>query len=393
MHGNIIPLTATHSGSTESPHLEKNLYLSAPCTVYCYVPLHSPNMNFRIVITLWLFLIQSSAFPQAKAVDEGRYVSIGGIDQWITIRGSDLTKPMILFLHGGPGSVMSPYDAIYRDWQKDFVLVNWDQRGAGRTFGRNAPDAVDEDYWIENPLTLEQMTADGIALAEYLLDAFGKEKIILIGTSWGSVPGVNMALRHPDLFYAYIGHSQFVSASAGLQQAYAQVTEMASRAGDKASQDRLKSIGAPPYDDARKVGQLIRVIKKYEAANAAPAPESWWRLSKEYNNETDSLDRANGDDYSFIHYAGHKALGIKPMSADIDFMSGGLNFKIPVYLIQGEHDILTPKVITERYFRKINAPEKKLIVVPDAAHGHNLSVVEAQHNVLMKYVLPLIEQR
>lgn len=350
-------------------------------------------MNIRIFITLWLFFIQAPAFLQAQAVDEGRYVSVGGIDQWVTIKGSDVTKPMILFLHGGPGSVMSPYDGIYGDWETDFVLVNWDQRGAGRTFGRNAPADVDEDYWIENPLTIEQMTADGIALSEYLLDAFGKEKIILIGTSWGTVLGVNMAMKRPDLFYAYIGHSQIVNPSAGLLHAYHQVTEIASRAGEKASQDKLKSIGQPPFDDARKVGLLLRIIKKYEAHQATPAPESWWKLSEEYDNETDSLHRANGDDYSFIHYAGHKALGIRPMSSGIDFMIQGVDFKLPVYLIQGEHDILTPKTITEKYFKEIKAPEKKLIVVPDAAHGHNQSVVEAQYEVLMNYVVRLIEKR
>lgn len=86
-------------------------------------------MNISIFIILCLCLILTPAFSQAQAVDEEEYVFIGGIDQWVTIRGSDVTKPMILFLHGGPGSVMSPYEgAMYGDWEKDFVLVNWDQR-------------------------------------------------------------------------------------------------------------------------------------------------------------------------------------------------------------------------------------------------------------------------
>lgn len=351
-------------------------------------------MNITILITFSLFLIQTSAFGQPRAVNEGRYVSVGGISQWITVKGSDVTKPIILFLHGGPGSVMSPYGgAIYRDWEKDFVLVNWDQRGAGRTFGRNAPADVDEDYWIENPLTVEQMTEDGIALAEYLVKAYKKDKIILIGTSWGSVLGVRMALKRPDLFHAYIGHSQIVNASEGLRLAYHQVSAMAERAGDKASQDRLNTIGSPPFDDARKAGQLFRVIKKYEAEKETPAPAAWFRLSEEYDNETDSMHRYNGDDYSFIHFVGHKALGIKPMNAGIDFMNESVDFKVPVYLIQGEHDILTPKVITGKYFRRISAPKKKFIVLADAAHGHNQSVVEAQYRVLMKHVVRLTRQR
>ena len=351
-------------------------------------------MKITIAIILGVFLIPSYAFCQTKPIDEARYVPIGGIDQWVTIKGSDVTKPMILFLHGGPGSVMSPYDdTIYGDWQHDFVLVNWDQRGAGRTFGRNVPATVDEDYWSEHPLTVEQMTADGIALAEYLIKEYRKEKIILVGTSWGTVLGTHMALKRPDLFHAYIGHSQIVNPSASLLDAYHQVGEMAKRTGDKISHEKLESIGSPPFNHAGKTGQLMRIIKNYEAAQATPAPESWWRLSEDYNNQTDSMHRSFGDDYSFVNYAGHKALGIRPMSATIDFMNESVDFRIPVYLIQGEHDILTPKVITKRYFNKINAPKKKFIVVPSAAHGHNESVVDAQREVLMKYVLPTIRKR
>jgi pimeloyl-ACP methyl ester carboxylesterase len=245
---------------------------------------------------------------------------------------------------------------------------------------------VNEDYWVENPLTIEQMTADGIELSEYLIKYLGKRKIIILGTSWGSVLGVKMALQRPDLFCGYIGHSQVVNASESLVQSYHQVYKMAQRVDDQESVDKLKSIGAPPYDEARNTGQLFRVIKKYEGGNSIPPPDSWFKLAPEYDNEIDIRHQYNGDDYSFINYVGHKKLGIKGMMFNIDFMEDGLNFETPVYLIQGENDILTPREITKKYFDNISAPKKEFVLVPGAAHGYNQAVVDAQYRILKRYL-------
>ncbi|MBC5775306.1 alpha/beta hydrolase [Pontibacter sp. KCTC 32443] len=344
-------------------------------------------MKYTFLLILFLSLISGRLVAQTKSVNEEKFISIGGIEQWVTISGEDKTKPVILFLHGGPGSTMSQYDdAIYGHWKKDFVLVYWDQRGAGRTFGRNAPAEVTEDYWIENPLTVEQMTADGIELSEYLIKHLGKQKIILIGTSWGSILGAKMALARPDLFAAYIGHAQVVNFSEGMAHAYTSVSKMAQDANDQESVDKLKALGPPPYEDARKEGQLMRIIKKYEKQNSVPAPASWWKLASAYDNEKDAQDRYNGDDYSFLYFAGHKQMGIKAMGAGVNFMKDGLHYKIPVYFIQGEEDILTPKELTKAYFDKVRAPKKEFVLVPGAAHGHNQAVVDAQYKVVKEHL-------
>lgn len=342
----------------------------------------------------FLFLLLSlTAFGQVESpVDERKYILIGGIEQWVTIKGSDRSKPAILFLHGGPGSVMSPYDdAIYGDWENDFVLVNWDQRGAGRTFGKNAPADLDEDYWIENPLTIEQMTSDGIELSEHLLKHLGKQKIILIGSSWGSLLGVTMSQKQPDLFYAYVGHSQIVNHSESEINAYHKILKMAEDTDDQTSLDKLKSIGSPPYDDAKNTGQFYRVIKKFESDNSTPAPDYWWKLSHEYDNEIDGQNRYDGDDYSFINFAGHQKLGIKSMIAGLDFMKDAVDFEIPIYLIQGEEDIMTPKEISQAYFDKINAPKKEFFLVPGAAHGHNQAIVDTQYRIVRELIAPTIK--
>jgi pimeloyl-ACP methyl ester carboxylesterase len=314
-------------------------------------------------------------------VVEENFVSINGIEQWVTIKG-ERSKPIILFLHGGPGSPLSPYaDALYSTWEKDFILVQWDQRGTGKTFGRTAPAELSPEYLKANPLTVEQMSADGIELAQYLIKHLGKQKVILFGTSWGSALGASMALKRPDLFYAYVGHSQVVNLDNNLISAYPKVSRMAQAANDQEAMATLNTLGKPPYSLARNTGQFMRILKKYERANSTPAPAQWFELSPGYDNEKDAQYRSDGDDYSFVNFAGDSRLDIKAMVSSFNLLKDGWEFKLPVYLIQGEEDILTPKESTQAYFSKIRAPKKEYVLLPKTAHGFNQAVLDAQYKI------------
>jgi len=338
------------------------------------------------VFSILTLLITAFSMAQTKSINERKFISLGGLEQWITIKGDDISKPVILFIHGGPGSTMSQFtNAMYGEWEKDFILVNWDQRGAGRTYGRNLPPNVTEDYWIENPLTVEQMTKDGIELTKYLISYLNKKKVILIGTSWGSILGTEMALDHPELFHAYIGNSQFVNFSENIDFAYHKVYGLAKKENDIESIQKLESLGIPPYNNAKKYGQLLQVVKSYERKNTQPVPNTWYKLEAEYDNEKDSKDRYDGDDYSFLHLVGHEKLNIKSMVSEIDFNKNALNFKLPIYYIQGEEDILTSKELNKPYFDQIQAPIKEYFLIPDAGHGQNQSVVDKQFEVVNKF--------
>lgn len=325
-------------------------------------------------------IIKNDSIPKNQ-ISEEKYILINGIEQWVTIKGNS-SKPIILFIHGGPGSPVSPYiDVLYKDLEKDFIVVQWDQRGTGRTYGRNAPpEELTPAYLKAHLLTLEQMTSDGVAVSEYLLKYLGKQKIILFGTSWGSALGVKIVTKRPDLFYAYVGHSQIVDPTITIEK-YTKIYKMAEDKNDDDALKILNTIGKPPYARAKSVGQLYRVIKKYEKANSTPAPSNWFVLSPEYDNDIDNKNRNDGDDYSFVNFTGDSVLGIQSMSASINLMKDNLDFKIPVYLIQGNEDILTPKEMSKKYFDKINAPKKEYFLLPNAAHGLNLSVVETQYKI------------
>ena len=154
------------------------------------------------------------AFSAAKGIDEASYVTIGGIEQWITIRGEDRSNPVLLFLHGGPGDVTNPWTFLFfAPWEKYFTIVQWDQRGAGRTLRKAGPS-------VTSTMTVDRMTKDGIEVAEYLRKHLRKEKIIVLGHSFGTILELGMVRARPDLFYAYVGTGQIADEVKNYSAAY-----------------------------------------------------------------------------------------------------------------------------------------------------------------------------
>ncbi|HEY7293510.1 MAG TPA: alpha/beta fold hydrolase, partial [Dehalococcoidia bacterium] len=131
-------------------------------------------------------------------IERAEAVNIGGIRQWVTIRGYDRNNPVLLVLHGGPGYVELPLSWWYtRGWEEYFTVVQWDQRGAGKTYMMNDPDAV------APTMTRERLVQDSEELVQWLRRDLDKEKIFVWGHSWGSYLGLELALRHPEWLYAY----------------------------------------------------------------------------------------------------------------------------------------------------------------------------------------------
>jgi pimeloyl-ACP methyl ester carboxylesterase len=207
---------------------------------------------FLLTLSTYTAFAETTHNAIPKLIHEEEFITINGIEQWVTIKG-DSSKPVILFLHGGPGSTMSPYaHNVYSAWEKDFIIVQWDQRGAGKTYGKNAPEELSPQFLKANPLTVDQISADGIAITEYLIKHLDKKKVILFGTSWGSVLGIEMASKRPDLFTAYVGHSQVVVPADNMPRSYGTVYDKAQKTNDQASLEILNTLGKPPYGSAKK---------------------------------------------------------------------------------------------------------------------------------------------
>src|SRR5438094_3263969 len=201
------------------------------------------------------------AVTTPNGIDEANYVKIGGLEQWITIRGEDRKNPVLLFLHGGPGDATNPWGyAGFRNWLKYFTVVQWDQRGAGRTFGRNGAAAA-------STITIERMVQDGVELAELLSKRLQKDKILLVGHSWGSILGVFMVKARPDLIYAFVGTGQVADPTRNYAVAYAALVERASREGNSRALQELNEVGPPPYKDGRGFAILRKWSNLFEGGD------------------------------------------------------------------------------------------------------------------------------
>jgi pimeloyl-ACP methyl ester carboxylesterase len=183
------------------------------------------------------------AIVSPNGIDEARFVRIGGIEQWIRIRGEDRSNPVLLILAGGPGNSLTPLTSVFRAWESQFTVVQWDQRGAGKTYGRNGVR--------EEPMTIARMRDDGLELTRFLLERLDNPKLVLLGHSWSTVLGVLMVKAHPELYYAYVGTGQVVAKEEKEEILYAALLEKLRAAHDEDGIAKLSAVGPPPYTSSR----------------------------------------------------------------------------------------------------------------------------------------------
>lgn len=310
--------------------------------------------------------------PQSPIAEEG-FVRIGGIDQWVSIRGADVRNPLIVVVHGGPAVANSSLPGPYGAWERNFTVVQWDQRGAGKTFGRNGKSTPE--------VTADRITEDGIEVVEYSRHRVDKRKVILLGHSWGSLLGVAMIKKRPDLFSAYVGTGQVVS-FAGTTAA--QYDDLVKRASAEANQDALRKlhdIGPPPYEMGPKFFELQKwndhYLPRVDADYLHGMLERVRAAPKSTPQEAQSW--IDGRQFSM------RSLGGAVLAADLPAAQG---YEMPVafFIIQGAEDRITPTVLVEDYFRHVRAPRKEMAVIPGAGHFAYATHSEAFLADLEKFV-------
>ena len=308
-----------------------------------------------------------------QPVDEAGYVRIGGIQQWVVVEGQNCDSPVVLIVHGGPGNPNTPFaHNLFGDWAKGFTVVHWDQRGAGKTYQANPPAEGE-------PLTIERLTADGVEVARYATQRFGKRKVILMGGSWGSALAVNIAQAQPDLFHAYVGTAQMVSYQDNLAASYARTMSLARAAGDAEAVDKLKALGPPPWTNPRAFGILRRATRKYEALATDAPPKAWFAPGLGYDTPEYEAAYEAGEDYSFVQFVGMAGDGMGPR---LDVRKLGARFAIPVFLLQGDQDLVTVPEISRAWFDSLTAPEKAFFPLARTGHDPNRTMIDGQLRVL-----------
>jgi proline iminopeptidase len=287
-------------------------------------------------------------------IEDARFVRLGGLDQWITVRGDDDRKPLLLVVHGGPGDAQSPYVSSYAAYERDFVVVQWDQRGAGRTYER---------YGAATPrLTLDRLAEDGLALARYLRARFGRRDLVVLGHSWGSAIATEMVRRRPALFAAYVGTGQIASWAESVQAQFEHLRARARVTGDARMLAELDAIGRPDPMDAEQYFHFTRPLRRFLCASDAAWLAGLLPLVRRAPGMTEAKMRAlmEGADFS--------SRVLLPTQMRTRLSSDALRFDVPYLVIQGRDDLFTPTAPAAAYFRKVQAPRKQMVVINGAGH-------------------------
>lgn len=298
-----------------------------------------------IVSYLWFTPGRTPAIHGANSIASLERIRIGAVDQYVLIRGKDSSLPVLLFLHGGPGMpAMYLAHSFQRELEKDFVVVQWDRRAAGKSYRED----------ISSTLTTEQLVADTVDLTNILRARFHQDKIYLVGHSWGTYLGMLVIARHPELYHAYVGIGQLARSSpiAGIQDEY--IRQTARGMGDQDAIKELEEKGAGVRETLLfKFGGEIHKAKSF-------APLLLTGLAAPEYSLRDARNIPKGVSLYSKHFVYNSISG--------ELMDVITQVKIPVYFFTGRYDYTDPFVLTEQYFSKINAPEKHIEWFEESAH-------------------------
>lgn len=306
--------------------------------------------------------ITDAGTSPAEHVARLETLRLGGVDQWVLIRGHDRSNPVLLFLHGGPGMpAMYLAHDFQREMERDFTIVHWDRRGAGKSY------AAGEDA---SKLTVQQVRDETVELTEWLKREFGQDRIYLLGHSWGSYLGMLVVRHRPDLYAGFIGTGQM---AADRDRTTAVQREGLIRAADEASDaetaSRLRSGGRPTEGDLFRHGFELR-----GATSMWPILRTGLRAS-EYNL-TDALNVGRGAS-RVARLMDHNVIS-GPLDREV------LAVDIPVFFFLGRHDLNTPSSLAAAYLDSLSAPVKGLVWFEDSAHFPFWTEAAVFHRHLME---------
>jgi pimeloyl-ACP methyl ester carboxylesterase len=295
-----------------------------------------------------------------NGIEELLPLQVNGTTQWISVRGRDRRNPILLYLHGGPGSPTMPEAYLFQSpWEDFFTVVQWDQRGTGKTYAANDAAA------LANTITIDQMDADAAEVIQQLRTRYHKEKIFLLGNSWGTVLGLRMAQEHPDWLYAYIGVGQMINAAQSEADGYQFALEQARTHNNQDAVKELEAIG--PYPGSQpitfeRVGAQRKWLMYYGGLAWGRKDFQWganaWELSPDYTEkELDAIDQ--GSLYSLTH--------LLPALTTLDY-THMTTFRCPIFMFTGRHDYDVSQRVTAEWFEKVQAPRKKLVWFENSAH-------------------------
>jgi len=327
---------------------------------------------------------EERAITSPNGINSLEPVQIGGIDQWIEVRGQNVNNPILLFIHGGPGIAFIPLAGAWQaSWEGNFTVVQWDQRGAGKTYASN-------DKELERrTMNVPKMEQDTLEMVNYLRNRFKREKIFVLGHSWGSVLGLWLAHEHPGLVYAYVGVGQVINTEQNEEVGYRDTLRQARYSHNEQAVKNLESIA--PYPPPNLDFGKMSILRDWERDLLGPPPSApvFTDIKKILLSVVSAPEYSLVDDYGWIHSTQFSISILLPEIMRIDLTKLGLDFRAPVFLFEGRHDPYCPPSLIWEYGQTIKAPQKEFVWFENSGHFPFFEEQQKFTDELSQEVLPL----
>jgi pimeloyl-ACP methyl ester carboxylesterase len=318
------------------------------------------------------------AITSPNGIAEERYLRIGGVEQWVQIRGEDRANPVLFVLHGGPGSPYAVFTPLIRSWEKHFTVVQWDRRGVGKTRSRSgaADPALN---------TFAQLADDAVEVVEFLRAYLRQEKVVLLAGSMGTLLGLPLARRRPDLFSALVCTDLYADMHRNEQVGYRMTLDRVREAGNTKSVKALEKIGDDPAEwDMRAWQVKMDVTMKTDPVTPNGVAKLLFPLA--LTSPLYSLRDVRNLLAGFIETQKQMHDEVMRYNAYAD----GTSFEVPFFLLQGASDVLTITELATEFYERVDAPVKAMALIEDASHFAAFTRPERFLDQLLAHVRPTV---
>jgi pimeloyl-ACP methyl ester carboxylesterase len=309
------------------------------------------------------------------SIAEIQHLRLGGLDQWVMIRGESLANPPLILLHGGPGFTET---ALFRYFnaslERSFTVVYWDQRGAGKSFDRKIPRST---------MKVDQFIADLDELVDAVRKRLGKNKVAIFGHSWGSALGALYSARFPDKVAAYVGSGQIGDWAAGESASYAFALAEAQRVGDHRAIEKLHAIGAPPHT-AKRLWTERTCLSRLEHRLGARA---MWKTGRAV------LGAPESSIFDLPRTMRGFRFSLDAMWSEVsqlNLLKVAPALQMPVFFFLGRNDHWVPTETSVAYFDALTAPSKKLVWFEHSGHEPFVDEPARFNAAMLELVRPVV---
>jgi pimeloyl-ACP methyl ester carboxylesterase len=326
-------------------------------------------------------LKNSTIIETSDGISSLEEIILGGLKQWIFIRGKDQKNPILIFLHGGPGEPimgMSSSRKLDAELINHFTVVHWDQRGAGKSYT--------SDIHVYS-MTLDRLVEDCNELIDFLRNRFNAQKVFITAHSSGTSIGIKTAYKYPEKIYAYVGVAQVINDYEQEKISYNFIIEEAEKSGDLKKQRSIKAIGLPPYETSKTISKKVGYIVRYGGFFHVNSTKQMVSLilnyftSPEYSL-SEGFRTLRGKGYQFTSNAMFEE------TKNIDFTKEIQSLKVPLYFFAGKYDMIHPTALVEKYFNNLDAEKgKTLVIFENSAHFLIIEEKEKYQDLLINVVL------